>query len=683
LTNSGLLQDDELIQELKKLDGAMIFDEAHSSGQGLKNPNSIHHIIVKEMLEDRKYAFGMTATPMTAGPVDLFHLSNLFHPGSAGESLAKFENRMIKYKSKIDPETGVVRQIPVDRDRKELQEAKEAIKPYVFFQRKSSKLVVDEMEAKGMKLPKMNPVSHPLKLDGEALSLYNAIDNLDFDQKYEPYGGFPEDYLTDLELTSKFGDSRILGAIRRARNFSRKQKCAISPRLVNKDYVGPEPKIDKTIEIVKQHFAIPENHDKPIVIFSSFMNSLDLMKESLVKNGVPEHLIGRITGDVPQKERNTTQDAINAGKLKIVLIGIKAGGAGLNLQKQAYRDVFLDKPWIPSDMEQAVGRTWRTGSSADTVHVHHMKVIGTTDERKYERMAARVELMDNLAFADMDDDYLADTVNASIKRLTGSFDEDVTEWTPEQEKTMLNLAGLRSDDVPPLPTIPAMRENFDYQKFGDSVKNALWKKTGDYKIDELNTMNELKYKKKLISKKQYMSKKKTISGIAKNWLEQTNNSMNHPVARFVGEDFDYREPGTSTIAGGRGGRGKDIPSKQPSMKGVPKKVSKREEIAAIPIKPSIPKFEAHTPIKLKKIDENPYSMDDIKGSFWEAFRRTRPTSKDDAISKVANWMYDYYKDDEDPMTKKEALRLTKKYIDTKNIMKQFAKDGLIEVADVK
>jgi hypothetical protein len=544
---------DPLVQELKKMDAGWAFDEIHSGQQGLKEPNDLHHMIAKEILGEKEYAFGMSATPMTAGPADMYHLLNVFHPGAAGESLSKFESKMVQWEDRVDPETGKVLATPVQHSFDKLSEARNAIAPYVFFQRKTSKLVQDEMTKSGRPLPKLSPTAHGLTLEGEAKQLYLDCSNRDFDKDHEPYGGYPAGYKKDSEMYAdlvKSKGEKSADAAMRMRSFIRQQRASVSPKLIDKNYKGPQPKIDETVEIVNRHFADPANANRPVCIFASWMDSLDLMKQELVKKGLPEHLIGTITGQVKQEDRDVTQEALNQGKLKVVLVGIKAGGAGLNLQGRidpetnkptgSFRSVFLDKPWTPADMEQAVGRTWRTGSPSETVHVHHFKIAGTVDDRKYEKLTERVQLNDALSFADLGPEYVAQTVDASIKNLVGSFDKDIKEWTPEQKKESLKLAGLRTGDVPPMPEIEAVRQNYDKVEFGKGIAEKQWKAVGDQKIEEFSTMNDLRYKDGSITQAKYERTKKTIGKMAQRWLSMTKEAMTHPVARFIGENFDYK-----------------------------------------------------------------------------------------------------------------------------------------------
>ena len=631
LREGSHLDNDPMVQELKNLDGAMIFDEAHHGGQGLKDPTNTHHLIAQHVLKDREYKFGMTATPMPDGPEDLFHLANLFHPGAAGESMTKFNSSLVKYKTSFDPDTGEKKVVPIAKDMKEMEATKRAIAPFVFFQRKTGQKVSEEMAAKGMSLPNLNSVAHALHLSAEARDMYDKCAEIGFDEGREPLYGHPEGYLSDKEMHAKISEEhnpKAADMVMKMRAFVRQQRAAISPKLLDKNYKGPSPKIDESIEIIKRHFADPTNADKPVVIFGSWMDSLDLMHDEMVKAGLPSHLIGKITGQVSVEDRDVVQDAVNAGKLKVVLIGIKAGGAGLNLQKKAFRNIFLDKPWTPADMEQAVGRTWRTGAKADTVHIHHMKVADTTDERKYAKLGEKVSLVDSLSFADQSEDYLGGMVGASLTRLRGDFDKPLKEMSPQQHEDLMRLAGLQPTDQP-FPSLPALREHFDLQKFGEAQKHERWKTSGDEKVKELSVMNDLRLQAGSIDAAKHKNTKAKIAAMARKWMADTKAAADHPVAKYVGENFRYGTEATNSLAGER----KDFDPAQESRHRVPE--------AQLPPPMPLPSTVTHkSQLRWLSADAQVFETTSTAWPIYEMVRRERPVTVAGVAKSLAKCLVD-------------------------------------------
>jgi hypothetical protein len=216
-------------------------------------------------------------------------------------------------------------------------------------------------------------------------------------------------------------------------------------------------------------------------------------------------------------------------------------------------------------MEQAVGRYWRTGNPADQVYVHHFKIANTTDARKYSKIGERIKINDALSLADLGEDYVARTIDESTQNLLGSFDKDVTDWTPEQRRAALDLAGLRSKDVPPLAEIPALREHFERTTFGKTVAAKQWRETGDQRIEEIAVMNDLKLAAGRITKEKHAKAKKALARMTKRWLELTHNTMAHPVARYVGEDFAWKPESEAAV----GDTTETVPGKQRVYRGMP------------------------------------------------------------------------------------------------------------------
>lgn len=755
-----LLKEDKLVQALKGLDGAWIFDEVHSQDQGLKTENNIKHAIAKEVLANKEYKFGMTATPIANGPVDMFVLSNLFHPGSAGESKAIFEKKMITMETDFDSEGRMVK-VPAVTHAEDLRRAKEQIKPFVFMQRKTNDAILDEMESKDMKLPGIQANSHAITLTPQVAEIYDDAGNFGYDERHElPEGFMLNDdgvYETDREMFERLSEQKGNSVARRSlanRAFIRRQKAAISPKLIDKNYTGPQPKIDAAMDVVNRHFSVDENKDSPMVIFSSWGDSLELMKQELMEKGVPEHLIGKITGKETHKHRAAVQDAINAGEMKIVLVGIKAGGAGLNLQKSAFRNIFLDKPWTPAEMEQALGRTWRTGSEADVVHVHHMRVSGTTDEHKLDRLGNKASIVDALTFADMDQDYMKSRVYETIKRVIGSFDDVPDEWTPEMEKEVLRRAGLPTNEVPPLPSLKAFKDAFDIDTFKKHVDFEKYKKYGDQKIKDAAAMNDVYLKTGKIDEEAHAKKKRRIANMTRKWMATVGAAADHPVAYYTGEDFAYSTPGVHAVGGGggttkggkaRGGRkaefsrerainnlhkiySKHLGNKKlgdalssmgetaielemskhkasdrdalaeylrsrksaslgsakyrryladlASPGNAPRKAREGGRAAAKPSKP--PEMHERAKFKLKGVRNNPFEEGGADWAVWEAMRRKRPTSYKETIKHVAQWLYEYNQDADEPYTKAEAREEALSFI-SPLYLKKFVKQGLIEV----
>ena len=102
-----------------------------------------------------------------------------------------------------------------------------------------------------------------------------------------------------------------------------------------------------------------------------------------------------ITGEVPPQERPAIIERFkNESRRQALIISLRAGGLGLNLQEASY--VFhLDRWWNPAVERQAEDRTHRMGQTAK-VNVIKYSCAGTIEERIDAILARKQDLFDRL-----------------------------------------------------------------------------------------------------------------------------------------------------------------------------------------------------------------------------------------------------------------------------------------------
>lgn len=103
-----------------------------------------------------------------------------------------------------------------------------------------------------------------------------------------------------------------------------------------------------------------------------FLLNLDICKAAGV------HKIFKITGDIPQKQREKVEELID--KHSVVLI-TSAGTESINLQR-ADTMIFYDTPFSCLSFIQAVGRVTRIDSKFSEQHIHILANKGTIDDYK-------------------------------------------------------------------------------------------------------------------------------------------------------------------------------------------------------------------------------------------------------------------------------------------------------------
>ncbi len=124
-----------------------------------------------------------------------------------------------------------------------------------------------------------------------------------------------------------------------------------------------------------------------------------------------------ITGDIPQQERVEIIDLFKtADEHKALVLSLRAGGLGLNLQEASY--VFhLDRWWNPAVERQAEDRSHRIGQTVK-VNVIKYSCSGTIEERIDKILDTKQELFSQL----IDDVSLDMSTHMNREELFGLFD---------------------------------------------------------------------------------------------------------------------------------------------------------------------------------------------------------------------------------------------------------------------
>ncbi|KAH8739192.1 Swi2/Snf2 ATpase [Cryptosporidium ryanae] len=137
-------------------------------------------------------------------------------------------------------------------------------------------------------------------------------------------------------------------------------------------------KIDRLIEEINR--MINEDPESKGIVFSQFTNMLDLVSYRLKKSNIGCVMLA---GSMSILQRNSILYSFNKfPDLKIILISLKAGGEGLNLQVANY--VFLLDPWWNPAVElQAFQRAHRIGQKKKVMAIRFI-TKDTIEERMFQ-----------------------------------------------------------------------------------------------------------------------------------------------------------------------------------------------------------------------------------------------------------------------------------------------------------
>lgn len=139
----------------------------------------------------------------------------------------------------------------------------------------------------------------------------------------------------------------------------------------------PCPKLDAMEDL------LADMGDKPLVVAAVHKQLIDLAEVRLKKAGIS---YGKITGDVPQWERDLYVQQFQEGKLRVMLLTMAAGGVGITLTA-ADTMLRLQCSWSMVDNTQVVDRIHRIGAEIhQQVNIIDVVAAGTVEEDQVEKV---------------------------------------------------------------------------------------------------------------------------------------------------------------------------------------------------------------------------------------------------------------------------------------------------------
>lgn len=176
------------------------------------------------------------------------------------------------------------------------------------------------------------------------------------------------------------------------------------------DLEGRSGKLDYTTQVLADAVAAGER----ALIFTQYQSMGNLLarhlRDSLGLDDVPF-----LHGGVSRKKRDQMVDAFqdDPDAPPLLIISIKAGGAGLNLVA-ARHVVHYDRWWNPAVEDQATDRANRIGQTG-LVHVHKLVTEGTLEERISAMLTRKRDLADTVVKSQ--EARLAELDDNSIRKL--------------------------------------------------------------------------------------------------------------------------------------------------------------------------------------------------------------------------------------------------------------------------
>ncbi|KAJ5905081.1 uncharacterized protein N7473_001997 [Penicillium subrubescens] len=190
---------------------------------------------------------------------------------------------------------------------------------------------------------------------------------------------------TETEGSSDRPKKKSLAELRKEGQRNKRAKRRYLRRL-EKSWI-PSAKITKAVEILGENEE--RGKGEKTIIFSQFTSLLDLLEVPINRKGWN---YVRFDGSMNITERNESVARFTDDpEVKIMLVSLKAGNAGLNLIAASHV-VLFDPFWNPYVEDQAIDRAHRIGQTKD-VYVHRLLIENTVEDRIIHLQEQKRELI--------------------------------------------------------------------------------------------------------------------------------------------------------------------------------------------------------------------------------------------------------------------------------------------------
>ncbi len=347
ITSYALVRRD--IEKLKDINFRyVILDES----QNIKNATSQTAQAVKQLTSQHKLA--LSGTPIENKLEELWSVFDFLMPGFLF-SMADFNSRYVN---------------PIMERQDKIVEKRLKLQIYPFILRRMKRDVAKDLP------DKVENIAYCELTDDQKDFYLQVLDST----KEELFKSIEQNGLEKSRLS-------IFSALLRMR-----QICC-HPRLYDKNNVKnviASGKFEKLKVMLEE--IVSEGHR--ILLFSQFVDMLDIIKDWLDKSGIKyEYLTGKTKDRQGAVERFNTDSTI-----PIFLISLKAGGTGLNLTGADYV-IHYDPWWNPAVEDQATDRAYRIGQKKK-VFVYRLITRNTVEEKIQKLKTIKRNLVDSVISVD-------------------------------------------------------------------------------------------------------------------------------------------------------------------------------------------------------------------------------------------------------------------------------------------
>lgn len=167
---------------------------------------------------------------------------------------------------------------------------------------------------------------------------------------------------------------------------------------------NPSPKLDVLEEI------LAEMEGRQIAVAAMSKQLINLAAKRLQDKGIP---FGLITGDQHETERARFLAEFQAGRLRVMLFTVAAGGVGLTMTA-ADTIVFLQRSWSLVQNLQAEDRVHRLGSEIhEAIHIIDVIAPDTIEEWQIHKLSEKMQRLEEIRRDGLDETAVQDDLRSA------------------------------------------------------------------------------------------------------------------------------------------------------------------------------------------------------------------------------------------------------------------------------
>jgi N12 class adenine-specific DNA methylase len=187
------------------------------------------------------------------------------------------------------------------------------------------------------------------------------------------------------------------------------RKAALDMRLVDAAAEpGPDAKVYDAIRNIYRVWEEGADRRLTQVVFCDMstpaadrFNIYGEIRARLIECGVPAKEIAYIHDADTDAKKKELFDAVNAGRVRILLGSTEKMGAGTNVQRRLKALHHLDAPWRPRDIEQRDGRILRQGNENAEIGIYRYVTEGSFDAYMWQTLETKARFIGQVMSGDV------------------------------------------------------------------------------------------------------------------------------------------------------------------------------------------------------------------------------------------------------------------------------------------